>query len=180
VIVAVLVIAALAASYLWETWRNREVAAQTAEINKKLVVTRRQVAEVLALEAQIDDLKAREALLQSLEAREVPWSEILIDLAQRTPRDAWLASAAVNPGSAGLGMNLQGSAFSYTSVARFMTTLTGSPFYTDVDLQGAQRSTLGTTPIVQFGLSLGMRPLPLPSAQPAPATTKRAAPEPSR
>jgi Tfp pilus assembly protein PilN len=179
VIVALLVITALAASYLWETWRNREVAAQTAAINQKLVVTRRQVAEVLALEAKIDDLKAREALLASLEAREVPWAEMLIDLAERTPRDAWLASAAVNAGTAGLGLNLQGSAFSYTSVARFMTTLTGSPFYGDVDLQGAQRSTLGTTPIVQFGLTLSMRPLPVPPAQPAPATTKPAQ-EPSR
>src|SRR5579864_7076331 len=50
VVVALLVIGALAASYAWETWRNRRVEAETAAINQKLVVVRRQVAEVLALE----------------------------------------------------------------------------------------------------------------------------------
>ncbi|MHB8733548.1 MAG: PilN domain-containing protein [bacterium] len=182
VLVALAVIGALAASYTWETVRNREVEAQTADMNRRLVIVRRQVAEVLALEAKIDDLKARENLLQSLEAREVPWSEMLVDLAERTPRDAWLASAAVSTGSngTGLGLSLSGSALSYTSVARFMTTLTGSPFYEDVDLQAAQRATAGTTSIVQFGLSLSMRPLPAPQTPPKPPATKPAAPEPSR
>ncbi len=180
VLVALLVIGALAASYAWETWRNRRVAAETVEINRKLVVIRRQVAEVLALEAKIEDLKARENLLQSLEAREVPWSEMLIDLAERTPRDAWLANATVGGGSSGLALSLTGSALSYTSVARFMTTLTGSPYYNDVDLQTAARSTVGATSVVQFGLNLNLRPLPTPSAPPAPPAAKPVAPEPSR
>ena len=180
VLVALLVIGALAASYAWETWRNRRVAAETAEINRKLVVVRRQVAEVLALEAKIDDLKARENLLQSLEAREVPWSEMLIDLAARTPRDTWLGSAAVSGTANSLGLSLQGSALSYTSVARFMTTLTGSPYYNDVDLQAASRTTVGATPVVQFGLSLSMRPLPVPPAPPTPPATKPTTQEPSR
>jgi Tfp pilus assembly protein PilN len=182
VIVALLVIAALAASYAWETWQNRRIANETAELNRKLVVVRRQVAEVLVLEAKIDDLKARETLLQSLEAREVPWSEMLIDLAERTPRDAWLGNAAVSGNASGtsLGLTLQGSALSYTSVARFMIALSGSPFYSDVDLQAAQRSTVGATPVVQFGLTLMMRPLAASQAPPAPPATKPVAPEPSR
>ncbi len=178
--VALLVIGALAASFGWETWRNRQVAAETAEINGKLVVTRQKVAEVLALEAKIDDLRARESLLQSLEAREVPWSEMLVDLARRTPRDAWLANASVNAGTSGLGMGLQGSALSYTSVATFMTALTASPYYSDVDLQAAQRATVGTTSVVQFGLTLSMRPLPLPQTPPAPHAAMPVTPEPSR
>lgn len=181
VLVALFVIGALAASYAWEAWRNREVAAQTADINRRLVVVRRQVAAVLALEAKVDELKARENLLQSLEAREVPWSEMLVDLAERTPRDTWLGTAAVagSPGG-GLGLSLQGSALSYTSVAHFMTTLAGSRFYSDVDLQGAQRSTVGTTQVVQFGLTLSMRPLPAPEAPPKPPAPKPATQEPSR
>lgn len=181
VLVALGVIAALAASYAWETVRNREVARQTADINRRLVVVRRQVAEVLALEAKIDDLKARERLLASLEAREVPWSEMLVDLAARTPHDAWLGSAAVNPSSGGLGLSLAGSALSYTSVAHYMTTLTNSRFYSDVDLQAAQLSKVGTTPVVQFGLSLAMRPLPISEApQTTPPPAKPVTPEPSR
>ncbi|HLW48964.1 MAG TPA: PilN domain-containing protein [bacterium] len=166
--VAIVVIGVLVASYIWEVWRANQVVAQTAAINRKLVEVRRQVAEVLVLEAKIEDLRARESLLQSLEAREVPWSEMLVDLAGRTPHDAWLASASVSPAQAGgLSLTLNGSALSYDAVARFMTTLTGSPFYSDADLSSAQRTLLGTSPIVQFGLTLKMRPLP---ASPAPAT----------
>jgi Tfp pilus assembly protein PilN len=179
VAVAVLVIGALAASYAWEVWRNREVAAQTAQINQKLVVVRREVAEVLALEAKIDELRARERLLQSLEAREIPWAEMLTDLAGRTPHDAWLANASVGAAPSGLALSLAGSGLSYDAVARFMTALAGSQFYDDVDLQGAQRTNLGQSPVVQFGLSLKMRPL---AVTPAPATPPPAKPaqEPSR
>lgn len=181
VLVAVAVIGALAASYAWETWRNRQVAAETAAINQKLVVVRRQVAEVLALEAKIDELKTRESLLQSLEAREIPWSEMLVDLAARTPRDTWLATAGVGGGTTGLTLSLTGSALSYTSVAHFMTALTESPYYSDVDLTAAQRSTVGAATVVQFGLSLSTRPLPAPpAAVPAGAPRQPATPEPSR
>jgi Tfp pilus assembly protein PilN len=180
VMVAVFVIGALAGSYAWYGWRNRQVAAETAEINQKLVVTRRQVAEVLALEAKIDDLKARENLLQSLEAREVPWAEMLVDLAERTPRDAWLGSAAITQASGGLGLALSGSALSYTSVAHFMTALTGSRFYSDVDLQAAQRAALGETPVIQFGLSLNLRPLPQPQTPAKAPAAKPVSTEPSR
>ncbi|HET7265542.1 MAG TPA: PilN domain-containing protein [bacterium] len=168
VLVALFVIGALAASYAWETWRNNRVAAETAQINQKLITVRRQVAEVLALEVKIEDLKARETLLKSLEAREVPWAEMLVDLADRTPHDAWLANASVS-GSTATGLSLQGSGLSYDAVARFMTALTGSRFYSDVDLQAAQRSVTGGTPVVQFGLSLKMRPLPVPVARATPA-----------
>lgn len=167
--VALMVVGTLVASYLWEVWRNSQIVAQTAAINQKLVVVRRQVAEVLVLEAKIEALKARESLLQSLEAREVPWSDMLVDLAGRTPHDAWLASAGVAQGQGGLSLTLSGSALSYDGVARFMTTLAGSPFYSDADLQSAQRSQLGTAQVVQFALTLKMRPLPAePPAKTAP------------
>jgi type IV pilus assembly protein PilN len=180
VLVAVVVMAALALSYAWELWRNREMAARAAELNRQLVIVRRQVSEVLTLETQIEDLKAREGLLQSLEARQVPWSEMLVDLAERTPKDAWLSSASVAGGTP-LSMSLAGAALSYDAVARFMTTLSGSPFYGDVDLQSAQRGNLGTMSVVSFGLTLGMRPLPqVVPAVAAPPAAKPAAPEPSR
>jgi Tfp pilus assembly protein PilN len=178
VAVAAVMIALLIWGYAYESWRNREVMAQTAELNHKLVVVRRQVAEVLALEAKIDDLKAREGLLRSLEAREVPWPEMLVDLAHRTPRDAWLASAAVNStSSGGLALALSGSALSYNSVARFMTTLAESPFYSDVDLQNAQRTGTELVPVVQFAMNLAMRPLPIPPAATSSASSKPVAPE---
>lgn len=181
VLVAVVVIGALAGAQVWESLRNRRVAAETAEINRKLVVARQQAAEVLALEAKVEDLKAQEDLLRSLEARELPWAEMLTDLAARTPHDAWLGGAAVGAGPPML-LSLQGSALSYDGVARFMRSLAGSPFYSDMDLQAAQRGG-GSGSTVQFGLSLTM--VPIPSVPTTPRTTTPtpptpAAPEPSR
>jgi Tfp pilus assembly protein PilN len=171
VLTAVLIIAALAASYSWGAWRNRQIKAQTETITKQIEVVRPQVVEVRALEAKLIDLKAREDLLRSLEAREVPWASMLLDLASRTPSDAWLASASIE-GSSGQLLHLQGSAMSYTSIARFMTTLSGSNFYNNVDLQAAQQGEVGATQVVQFGLSLNLRPQappppPKPAAEPA-------------
>jgi Tfp pilus assembly protein PilN len=178
VFTALVVIGALVASYAWEAWRNHEVAAETVALNAKLVVVRRQAAEVLALEAKIEELRAREQLLQSLEARELPWAEMLTDLAGRTPHDAWLGSAAVNPGAGGLALSLQGSALSYDAVARFMTTLEGSAFYNDVGLEAAQRSMLAGSPVIQFGLTLTLRPMPVAPgrAAAAPAVAPVSAP----
>ncbi len=152
-----LVIAALGAAYFYGAYQNRRVVVQTAAINQKLLETRPKVAYVLALEAQIEDMRARENLLRALEARELPWPEILVDLAQRTPTDAWLNSASTGEGASRL--NLSGSALSYNSVARFMTNLAASRFYSDVDLLAAQGGKTGATPVIQFGLVTTLRPV---------------------
>lgn len=160
VTVTLLVIGALAGSYSYYTFRNHGVQADTDRITGQIAAIQPKVAAVLALETQIEDMRAKEELLRSLEARELPWAEMLTDLAQRTPRDAWLSSAAV-AGSEGAAqrLSLSGSAMSYNAVARFMINLAASPFYSDVDLQAAQESTSGSTTIVQFGLGTIVRPV---------------------
>jgi len=153
-----LVIAALVGSYMYGDWQNHLVRVQTDEINRQITAIRPKVAEVLAIQGRIEELRAREDLLRSLEARQIPWSEMLVDLAERTPHDAWLANAAVSATSGTARLALSGAALSYNAVARFMTSLGGSRFYSDVDLQGAQSTTLGAAQIVQFGVYTTVRP----------------------
>ncbi len=157
--VVLVVIALLVGSYLYGAWQNHRVEAQTEEINRRLVAIRPKAAQVLALEAKIGELRAREELLRTLEARQLPWSEMLTDLAQRTPRDAWLASASVT-GAGTPRLSLQGSAMSYNAVARLMMNLAGSRFYSDVDLQGASGGgKVANTQVVQFGVFTTLRPV---------------------
>lgn len=158
-----LVIASLVAAYFYGAWQNRRVEVETAAINQKLVEIRPKVAQVRALEMQIEDLQAREGLLRTLEARQLPWPEILIDLAQRTPTDAWLNSASIT-GDAIPHLSLSGSALSYNSVAHFMTNLAASRFYSDVDLQAVQGSKTAAVQVIQFGLVTTLRPVSAPGS----------------
>ncbi len=156
--VLLLVIASLIVAYLVGAWENERVQAQTNAINRQLVAIRPKVAEVLRLETQIEQLRAKEDLLRFLEARQLPWPEMLVDLARRTPSDAWLSSASVS-GTGTPRLSLTGSATSYASVARFMTNMAASRFYSDVDLQGAQGNSVASTRVIAFGLYLTLRPV---------------------
>lgn len=157
VAVACLVIASLVGSYSYFAWQDHLVQAQTNALERQVAALRPRVAEVIALQQKIEDLRSREDLLRSLEARQLPWADMLIDLAQRTPRDAWLQNAGVAMSQGTPQLTLTGSALSYDAVARFMTNLAASRFYSDVDLQGATSGTADATQVVQFGLITKVR-----------------------
>jgi Tfp pilus assembly protein PilN len=163
-LVALIVIGSLALGYLFGEWRNSQVRRQTDAINQKIRDIRPKVAEVLALQARIDELRAKENLLRSLEAKEIPWAETLTDLAARTPGEAWLTSASVAVSQGQTRLTMQGTAMSYTSVAQFMVNLGASRLYSDVDLLGAQGTDVSTLPnrgvhAVQFGVATTFRPV---------------------
>ncbi len=155
--VVLLVIAALLASYFYYSLRNSRMSGEIEAITREITEIRPKVAEVLALQAKIDEMRAREDLLKSLEAHQLPWAEVLFDLVDRTPQDVWLASVTFIPTPQTL-LTLQGNAFSYDAVGRFMTNLAGSRFYDGVDLQAAVESKAGSRPVVTFGLAVGVRP----------------------
>jgi type IV pilus assembly protein PilN len=156
VTVVLLVVAGLVLAYLYGEVRNTRVKVETDQIHREIEAIRPKVAEILALEKQIEALRAKEELLKTLEAREIPWADLLADLAQRTPQDAWLASATFAPSQAGT-LYLQGSGFSYNAVARFMTNLAGSKFYSDIDLSQAQKTEVGRRTVIQFGIYATLR-----------------------
>jgi len=158
IVVFLLVVAGLAVAYSYGKYQNNQVRKQVDAINRELVELRPKAAAVLNMEQQLEALRAKEDLLKTLEARQLPWPELLADLAERTPKDAWLASAAVSLAEAQTRrLALQGSALSYDAVARFMTNLSGSQYYSVVDLQAAQLSPIGARDVVQFSLTVTLR-----------------------
>ena len=158
--VIVVVIGVLIAAYVYGKVQNGLVRAQVELLNRQIADVRPKAAEVLTLEARIERLRAKEELLKSLEARQLAWPELLADLARRTPRDAWLQSASFTPSP--LQLLLSGTAFSYDSVARYMTNLASSPFYGEVDLNAAAESQTGGHTLVIFSLVVTVRPTPAP------------------
>ncbi len=154
--VVLLVVAGLVLAYLYGEVRNTRVKVETDQINHEIEALRPKVAEILALEKQIEELRAKEELLKSLEAREIPWADILADLARRTPQDAWLSNASFAPSQAA-ALYLQGSGFSYNAVARFMTNLAGSKFYSDITLSQAQKADINQRTVIQFGIYATLR-----------------------
>jgi Tfp pilus assembly protein PilN len=157
IVVALLVLAGLVLSYLYGEVQNTRVKVETDQINRDIEAIRPKVAAILALEQRIESLREKEELLKALEARQLPWADILSDLAVRTPQDAWLSSATFNP-TAGGQLTLIGSAMSYDSVGRLMTNLARSRFYSDVDLSQAQKGNVGQRTIILFNLAVTLRP----------------------
>jgi Tfp pilus assembly protein PilN len=158
IVVVVLVLGAIVLSYLYGEVRNTRVKVETDQINRDIDAIRPKVSEILALEQQIELLREKEELLKTLQARELPWADILADLARRTPQDAWLTNAAFHP-AAQAGLTLSGSALSYDAVGRFMRNLAGSKFYSDVDLQQANKANVGPRKVIGFSLLATLRPV---------------------
>jgi Tfp pilus assembly protein PilN len=113
VTMVLVVIAPLAAAYVYGQLQNGIVRVQTEAINRQIAEVRPRAAQVLALEVQLERLRAKEDLLKSLNARQLPWADILADLAHRTPHDVWLTTATYTSASPPQ-LTLQGNGFSYT------------------------------------------------------------------
>jgi Tfp pilus assembly protein PilN len=157
--VVILIVVGLIASYVYGQLQNGLVRLQTEAINHQIAQIRPRAAEVLDLEARLERLRAKEDLLKSLAARELPWADILADLAQRTPKDVWLSSATFSSTSP-QQLTLQGTGFSYDATARFMTNLAASSFYSDVALTVAQEAHTAGRTVVTFSLVVTVRPAP--------------------
>lgn len=159
IIVVLLVLAGIVLSYLYGEVRNTRVKVETDQINRDIAAIRPKVSEILALEQQIELLREKEELLKSLQARELPWADILADLARRTPQDAWLTNASFHPSGGQSQLALTGSALSYDAVGRFMRNLAGSRFYSDVDLSQANKANVGQRKVIGFNLTATLRPV---------------------
>jgi Tfp pilus assembly PilM family ATPase/Tfp pilus assembly protein PilN len=120
----------LAASLLWAwslrnkiTQQDQRLASVTAEIDRlepELEALRAVQATELALRSEVERQTARVA-----RERAVRWSQILVDLADRLPRDMWLTRVA-SPDSSRI--SLVGIATNEETIPRALESLSGSPY----------------------------------------------------
>ncbi|MCJ7822987.1 MAG: PilN domain-containing protein, partial [Armatimonadetes bacterium] len=120
----------LAASLLWAwslrnkiTQQDRRLTSVTAEIDQlqpELEALRSVQATELALRSEVERQTARVA-----RDRAVRWSQILVDIADRLPRDMWLTRVA-SPDSSRI--SLVGIATNEGTIPRALESLSGSPY----------------------------------------------------
>jgi len=120
----------LAASLLWAwslrnkiTQQNQRLASVTAQIDQlepELEALHAVQATELALRSEVERQTARVA-----KERAVRWSQILVDIADRLPRDMWLTRVA-SPDSSRI--SLVGIATNEETIPRALESLSGSPY----------------------------------------------------
>jgi Tfp pilus assembly protein PilN len=102
---------------------------------------------------------ARTGALSTALADRVAWDGVLRQISQVLPQDVWLASlvttgATAEPGAVAEppGVEIAGSTYSQSGVARFLSRLAVVPSLTNVTLQSSQSVTTGSQRLVQFSI----------------------------
>ncbi len=102
---------------------------------------------------------ARTTALSSALAERVAWDGVLRQVSQVLPEDVWLASlqttaatAAVGAQPEPAGVNLIGSTYSQSGVARFLSRLSVIPTLTNVTLESSISTTAGKQKLVRFSI----------------------------
>lgn len=121
---------------------------------------RAKIAELSEVDRLQRLLVQRTELMSTLTVDEVRWSVILGDISLVIPSDAWLTTftgtvnaggADVTDGTPVLGtLNMNGTTFSHTDVAKWLTRLAGVDSFTFPYLSLSAKAVIGDTPVVNF------------------------------
>jgi Tfp pilus assembly protein PilN len=166
------VIAVLAAGYLSGSAKvasaQKDLDAANAQLAQTPVPS--QTAPPAPVNATPPAVAAEEApRLQAVSAalaQRIAWDRVLREFSLVLPNDVWISSLGMTAPAAGAtnGFTIEGTTYSYDSVARMLTRMELIPDLTGVTLQ----STSGSGKLVQFGLAASIKGAPAPPA-PAPA-----------
>jgi Tfp pilus assembly protein PilN len=153
--VAVVVVAVLVLATLWLNLQNKLLRDRLADVNARIEELRPQVAEVEALQRQINDARRKEQLLRQIEAMRIPWDKVMNELRKILPADVWLIRIDAK-GDGSLSFN--GFGLSYESVARFMVNLNASPVFQNADVTIAQKQNLEKQIVINFSVTAQLAP----------------------
>jgi Tfp pilus assembly protein PilN len=154
-LVAVVVLAGLVLFTLYLNLQNALLRGEIAQVNARIEELRPQVAEVEALQRQINEARRKEQLLRQIEAMRIPWDRVLNELRKIMPADVWLIRVDAK-GDGTLTFN--GFGVSYESVARFMVNLNASPVFQNADVSIAQKQDMGNRPVINFSVTAQLAP----------------------
>jgi len=162
-LVAAVVLAGLTLVTIWMNVRNALVRSQIVEVNARIEVLKPQVAEVEALQRQINEARRKEQILRQLQEARIPWERVFNELRKILPADVWLNRIdAKGDGS----LSFEGVGLSYESVARFMVNLNASSVFTSADFNVASKTTVEKREAVNFKVTARLVPLQKAAAVP--------------
>ena len=154
-LVAVVVIAGLVVVTLYLNVQNALLRAELGQVNARIAELRPQVAEVEALQRQINEARRKEQLLRQIEAMRIPWERVMNELRRILPTDVWLIRIDAK-GDGTLSFN--GFGLSYESVSRFMVSLNASPVFQNADVTIAQKQELEKRTVINFSVTAQLAP----------------------
>ena len=114
-----------------------------------------QIERVNRLAQERAELDLRLGIISKLERGRTQTVRLMDDLARSLPDHVWLSSATQDAGNT---LSLEGTAMSNLVVSDLMTHLDRSPMFADVELEYAERTTIGDKGAVKFRLRCRVTP----------------------
>jgi len=152
----VAVLGAVTLTTVYLNVRNARIQAEIDQVNARIEELRPQVAEVEALQRQINEARRKEQLLRELEGLRIPWEPVLNELRKVMPSDVWLIRIdAKSDGS----LTFNGFGMSYEAVARFMVNLDNSTLFQDSDLTIGQKQAQAGRDVINFSVTARLTPM---------------------
>jgi type IV pilus assembly protein PilN len=114
-----------------------------------------QIERVNRLAQERAELDLRLGIINKLERGRTQTVRLMDDLAKSLPDHVWLSSATQDAGNT---LSLEGTAMSNLVVSDLMTHLDRSPMFADVELEYAERTTIGDKGAVKFRVRCRVTP----------------------
>jgi len=149
---AVLIMAGMALS---QRAAMGQLTRNIADVDAQARALAPQIERVNRLAQERAELDLRLGIINKLEKGRTQTVHLMDDLARCLPDHLWLTTASQEAGNT---LMLEGVAMSNLVVSDFMTRLDRSPLFADVELEVAERNTIGDKTAVRFRLHCRVTP----------------------
>lgn len=126
--------------------RYQGVRADLSSLEARMGTMAGQIREAEALQQEISDIASYMATMQALVARQVPWDELLSDMAARIPRSVWLGKVSIEPNL----VQVMGYAPTHLEAAQVVKELGNSEWFSEVSLSKSDLCDFGGRQVVKF------------------------------
>ena len=132
-----------------------QLARNITEVDAQARLLAPQIERVNRLAQERAELDLRLGIINKLERGRTQTVRLMDDLARSLPDHVWLTSATQDAGNT---LSLEGVAMSNLVVSDLMSHLDRSPMFADVELEVAERNTIGDKEAVKFRLRCRVTP----------------------
>ena len=145
----------MAVAGLSQHTRASQLQHSIADVDIQARALAPQIERVNRLAQERAELDLRLGIINKLERGRTQTVRLMDDLARSLPDHVWLSSATQDLGNT---LTLEGTAMSNLVVSDLMSHLDRSPMFADVELEVAERTTIGDKDAVKFRLRCRVTP----------------------
>jgi len=142
-------------TWLSQRTRASQLERSIADVDAQARALAPQIERVNRLAQERAELDLRLGIINKLERGRTQTVRLMDDLARSLPDHVWLTSATQDAAN---NLTLEGTAMSNLVVSDLMTHLDRSPMFADVELEYAERTSIGDKGAVKFRLRCRVTP----------------------